>query len=233
MRKVHVIQHVEIEPLGIISDVLEMKNIQTEHTHVYRGDTVPTNLDGAGALILMGGPMGANDFDEYPTLLDELRLIGVALERRLPLLGICLGSQLIATALGESVYPGEKKEIGWHQVIPSHEAANDPLMSNLREPFAGLHWHGDIFDLPADAELLASSAQTECQAFRYEENVYGFLFHMEITEQMIADWTHHFADEAEETGQTSDKIRSQSRELLPQLHERGRQVFERWAELVQ
>ncbi|MDP6112290.1 MAG: hypothetical protein QGG53_10530 [Planctomycetota bacterium] len=87
MRKVHVIQHVEIEPLGIISDVLERKNIQAEHTHVYRGDTVPTNLDSAGALILMGGPMGANDFAKYPTLLDELRLIGVALERGLPLLG--------------------------------------------------------------------------------------------------------------------------------------------------
>ena len=105
-------------------------------------------------------------------------------------------------------------------------------MKGLCDPFVGLHWHGDVFDLPADATLLASSSQTECQAFRYEENVYGFLFHLEVTGPMISDWTHYFASEVEETDQSVEEIKSQTRELLPQLHERGRQVFERWANLI-
>jgi GMP synthase (glutamine-hydrolysing) len=148
----------------------------------------------------MGGPMGVYEQDRYPFPRQELRLIERTLTDRVPILGVCLGSQLLATALGAQVRKGSRKEIGWHRVFLESAALCDRLWSTSPPEFDTFHWHGDVYDLPPGAVRLAHSEMTECQAFRYAANVYGILFHMELTRAMILEWTDAFANELDEEG---------------------------------
>ena len=135
----------------------------------------------------MGGPQSAND--PLPALAAELHLIGKAIQTGIPVLGICLGSQLIAKALGARVYRSPRKEIGWFPVHFTEAGQNDPLFSGIPSPITFFHWHGETFDLPPGAEWLAYSDLCKHQAYRYPGNVYGIQFHPEITPAMIEDWS--------------------------------------------
>ncbi len=137
-------------------------------------------------LIVMGGPMSAND--PITGLADELRTIDRALVRGTPILGICLGSQLIAKALGARVYRNSELEIGWEPVYLTDAGCADPLFHGTQSPATFFHWHGETFDLPSGAEWLAWSKKTRHQAYRYGSNVYGLQFHPELDSAMIADW---------------------------------------------
>jgi GMP synthase-like glutamine amidotransferase len=137
-------------------------------------------------LIIMGGPMSAND--NLPGLKEELELIEQALKEGLPLLGVCLGSQLIAKALGARVYRNAQLEIGWQPVSLTGSGKEDALFEGIRSPEIFFHWHGETFDLPPGAEWLAYSEKCRHQAYRYGRRVYGIQFHPEITPEMIADW---------------------------------------------
>lgn len=145
------------------------------------------SLNGHTAVIIMGGPMSAND--PLPGLAAELALIEQAVKADVPLLGICLGSQLIAKALGSRVYRNAEKEIGWAPVHFTEAGQTDPLFRGMPTPTDFFHWHGETFDLPAGAQWLAYSTKCRHQAFRYGRNVYGIQFHPEITPEMIADWS--------------------------------------------
>ena len=134
----------------------------------------------------MGGPMSVND--NLPFLEAELRLIERAVAAGKPVLGVCLGAQLIARALGARVYRNEAKEIGWFPVYWTGECAGDGLFGGLSEPETVFHWHGETFDLPEGARGLARSDVCRNQAFRFGRNVYGIQFHLEVTPEMIADW---------------------------------------------
>ena len=135
----------------------------------------------------MGGPQSANDPD--PRLVAEMRLINQTMSRGLPVLGVCLGAQLIAKTLGARVYRNPSSEIGWAPVYFTEAAKGDPLFSGFSSPTTFFHWHGETFDLPAGAEWLAYSELCRNQAFRYGTNVYGVQFHPEITPEMIVDWS--------------------------------------------
>src|SRR5579862_1682436 len=135
-------------------------------------------------MIIMGGPMSAND----PEVAGELPVIEKALKRGSPILGICLGSQLIAKALGARVYRNRALEIGWEPVHFTEAAKTDSIFQGMPSPTVFFHWHGDTFDLPEGAERLAWSEKTPHQAYRYGSNVYGLQFHPEVTPEMIADW---------------------------------------------
>jgi GMP synthase (glutamine-hydrolysing) len=137
------------------------------------------------AAVLMGGPMGVGDAPRMPGLLTELRWIESALEQRLPLLGVCLGSQLIAHVLGAPVQPAAEPELGWHP-IEVHDS-EDPLLAPLAPVTTVLHWHGEEFPVPPGAGCLASSARTGCQAFR-AANAWGVLFHPEADEALLGAW---------------------------------------------
>jgi GMP synthase (glutamine-hydrolysing) len=126
----------------------------------------------AAGLIVMGGPMGVYEEARFPFLRRERNLIERALADRVPVLGICLGSQLLASALGAPVRKGLRKEIGWHPVYLEDAAGDDPLFRETPVEFDAFHWHGDVFDLPTGAVRLAHSSLTEYQAFRYGENAY-------------------------------------------------------------
>ena len=140
----------------------------------------------SSGLILLGGPMSAND--PLPFLHHQLQALEIALVQQIPILGICLGAQLLAKAAGSKVYRNTNKEIGFHDVNLTNEGRADPLLGKLRHTESVFHWHSDTFDLPAGAKHLASSSLTRNQAFRFGESAYGLQFHPEVTPRMIAQW---------------------------------------------
>jgi GMP synthase (glutamine-hydrolysing) len=233
MAKVWVLQHLAAEPLGIIGEALEAGGIDAEYIRVFAGEPVPGDMNGAAGLVVMGGSMGVYEQHEYPFLSHEIRLIEAALRAEKPVLGICLGSQLLASVLGAEVRKGDHKEIGWFPVTLTDAARTDRRFSEVERSFTAYHWHGDVFDLPVGAVSLASSAQTQCQAFAYEERAYGLLFHLEATHKIVEEMVRGFAGELDEEQMDGAEIIAQTREHLPQLQRIGASVFQRWASLIE
>ena len=232
MPEIWVLQHAACETLGTIADVLKASGISWQYVQTFQGASVPRGMDGASGLIVMGGPMGVYDYGQYPFLLEEIRLIEQALKEDKPVLGVCLGCQLLAATLGAPVTPGRQKEIGWHPVHLTDLAIADRLWGGARPSFMAYHWHGDVFDLPEGASPLASSDLTACQAFRCGPKAYGFLFHMEVTRRIIEGMVETFGDELAEAEVNGGKIIGNAGGYLPQLQEIGGRVFQRWARLV-
>lgn len=232
MSKVIALQHIEPETIGIIADALDTRNIVVDCARMFAGEAVPKEMGDAAGLIVMGGPMGVYEQDRYPFLRDEMRLIECALGEEKPVLGICLGSQSLASALGGEVTKGARKEIGWHTLALKDEALTDRLWAGIENEFMAYHWHGDVFTLPEGAISLASSEMTEHQAFRYGANAYGLLFHPEVTGKIIDGMIEGFAEEMEEVGANAQEIREQTEQHLPRLQSVGGMIFKRWADLV-
>jgi GMP synthase (glutamine-hydrolysing) len=232
MAKVWVVQHIVCETLGTIADALEGAGISYQYIRPFAGDRVPEEMGDASGLIVMGGPMGVYEQGAYPFLADEMRLIEKALQAQVPILGVCLGSQLLAATLGAAVTKGQRKEIGWYPVTLADSCRDDPLWSGVESPFTAYHWHGDVFDLPSGATALASSAMTKCQAFRYGRSAYGFLFHMEVTPQIIQNMVETFSDELREAKVDGAEILRRAPDHLPRLQAIGSLVFQRWTELA-
>jgi GMP synthase (glutamine-hydrolysing) len=232
MRQVFLLQHNDVEKPGLIADVMASAGYSVRSLFAAQGQPVPQNIEDAQGLVIMGGPMGVYETDLHPYLRDELRLIEKALEKSKPILGVCLGSQLLAAALGSEVRKGKRKEIGWYSVTPTKEAEDDPLLAGINRAFLALHWHGDVFDLPHRAVRLASSALTTCQAFCYQESAYGFLFHMEAGQEIVEGMTRAFKDELSQAGIDGEEIARAASGHLPELRRIGRLVFERWSSLL-
>ncbi len=228
MLRVCVVQHIEIETPGLIGDALRAAGFQTR---LFLKNP-PPSLAGFDALVIMGGTQSVYEQDQFPFLRDELRLIESALTTKKPVLGICLGSQLLAAVLGARVYPGKQKEIGWHPVTLTKNAATDALWKGAPATFTPLHWHGDIFDLPKGAVALASSELTAVQAYRYGTNAYGFLCHLEITDRHVAEWVTMFADDMHQAGVDARAILAGAKKHLPSLAKTSRGVFQQWTQLI-
>lgn len=231
--EVLVLQHVECETPGLILDVLKTKNARVRTIRSFRGEEMPTGTDGLAGLVVMGGPMGVYERRRYPFLLKELRLIEAALEEGRPILGVCLGSQLLAAALGAEVRPGPSKEIGWYDVTLTEAGRADKLWAGVPATFTALHWHGDVFDLPAGAEWLASSARTPHQAFRHGRNAYGLLFHLEVTPPLVRDWAATFEEELAREQISPEAVVKDAARHLPRLRTIGRSVFRAWVNLLE
>ncbi len=231
-KNVLVLQHAAPENLGTIADALNTAGIRPTYARTFDGAPVPKNPDSFDALILMGGPQSVYETDRFPYLKEELRLIEQTLKANKPILGVCLGSQLLAAALGAPVTPGTKKEIGWFPITLKQPARTDPLFKEAPPSFIPLHWHGDIFQLPEGAISLASSTLTEHQAFRYGANAYGLLFHMEITPPMINEWTTAFAGELQKEGLNGQDILRKTAYHQPPLHTLGSAIYSNWTALL-
>jgi GMP synthase (glutamine-hydrolysing) len=225
---VHVLafRHGAHENLGWISNALAAHGIAYDYAD---SDTTAAEarLLQAGALIFLGGSMSAND--DLPFIHREIDHIRAAIVRGQPVLGICLGAQLIAKAVGARVYRNAILEIGWARIRFATAAQYDPLFAGLPAAQAVFHWHGDTFDLPDGAELLASSAVCRNQAFRLGNRVYGLQFHLEVTPAMIAQWC---AEDA-----ACGDAREVKDSIDPTAHsehsgELARLVFNRWCGLV-
>lgn len=174
--RLRIFQHVPFEGPAAIAEWADSKGHHIEYTKFYENDPLPASAD-VDMLVVMGGPMGVNDTGQYPWLRNEIAFITDAVESGKPVLGVCLGSQLLAASLGAKVYPHSEKEIGWFPVTFKAEWAPETLIV--------CHWHGDTFDLPEGATLLAQSILTKNQAFQYGANAIGLQFHLEMTPASI------------------------------------------------
>lgn len=179
-----VVKHVPWEGPHRIAEALEACGLALDVRCPIEGDQLPPHDRVAGA-VFMGGPMNVDEIDMHPGLLAERVWLAEAISVDMPVLGVCLGSQLIARSLGAAVRPGGAPEIGWKTVTVQDD--QDPLMRHLAPAATVLHWHGDVFDLPASAKYLASSEQTEVQAFRVR-NAWGMLFHPEADAALVDRW---------------------------------------------
>lgn len=192
-------------------------------TMLFKNETLPS-VDEFDFLIIMGGPMNIYEDTEYPWLVKEKAFIREAIDRNKIVLGICLGSQLIADVLGGKVYKGKYKEIGWFPITLSPEAKHSPLFRSFPEQFVVFHWHGDTFDIPLGAKRMGQSKGCPNQGFVYKEHVIGLQFHLESTTESIDHLLQHCADELVEDRfiQKAEEIRGQNgylSELNTLLHQ--------------
>jgi GMP synthase-like glutamine amidotransferase len=188
---VHVLQHVPFEGLGSIEDWLSQKGARVTFTQFFDSARLPSPA-GLDLIIALGGPMSVNDEAQFPWLRDEKRFLADAIANNQAVLGICLGAQLIAGALGARVYPGAEKEIGWFPVSAEPAPSGNFTFPARADVF---HWHGETFDLPADAVRLTSSAVCRNQAFQVGARVIGLQFHLETTPASAAALIKHCAGE--------------------------------------
>jgi len=196
---IHYFQHVPFEKLGIIEKWIIQNKHNLNSTKFYEKYTLPT-IESIDFLIVMGGPMGVNDNEKYPWLKLEKEFIKKAIESNKKVLGICLGSQLIAQVLGAEVYPNKEKEIGWWEVKLTKSGKKHIFFKDLPENFTTFHWHGDTFDLPENTEHLIFSEICQNQAFVFENRVVGLQFHFEMTEDTLQGMIENVGEELEENG---------------------------------
>lgn len=232
MKPVLIFQHIWCETPGIFLELLREQSLPVETVKLFEGDRPPEDLSRFSGLLVMGGPMSVNDEADYPWLKTEDRLLKEALALDFPTLGICLGSQLIAKAAGGTVRQGPRKEIGWYPVRLTAAARCDRLFRESPETIEVFQWHGEYFDTPPGAVSLASSELYSCQAFSIGQNVYGLLFHLEVTGQMVKKWMGTFKEELDSV---KEYIRPEAIfERLPQrideLNRQARTVFARFCE---
>jgi len=183
--KACIVQHAYFEGPGVIADWLYGRRFEVNHVRLYAGHCLPDPKD-ADLVVLMGGPMSVHEEELYPWLAAEKAFIREAIAGGARVLGVCLGAQLIAAALGAAVYPAGYKEIGWFPVKGRQVAGH----FGFPEEFLAFHWHGETFDLPHGAELLASTDACPHQAFELKGQVLGLQFHLEITPEDVARLAH-------------------------------------------
>jgi GMP synthase (glutamine-hydrolysing) len=233
--RVLVLQHIACEPPGVFEDVLAERAHELVRVELDEGEALP---EGAwDAIVAMGGPMSVNDESEHPWLVGEKAAIASHVRAGRPFWGSCLGAQLLASALGARVYPGPAPEVGVLAVELTAAGLDDPVMGALPAAIDTLQWHGDTFDLPEGAVLLASSPAYPHQAFRVGRAAYAVQFHVEVTESMGEEWAGvpayaEYADRVLGPG-GSDRLLAEFRLSSPLMQQHARELFERWCDLAE
>lgn len=221
-----IVQHLPHEGPYAIGTALEAAGLPVRVCRVWAGDPVPESPDGLAALVVMGGPMAAyDDASAFPTRAAELALLRAALAAEVPVLGVCLGAQLLAVAAGGTARPGDGPQIGWGAVRTTSAAPADPLFAAAPERLRVLHWHGDTMDLPPEATLLASCDRCPAQAFRIGGSAWGLQFHLEVDKDAVDAFATAFPDEAATAPDLQDSTPAELAALAP--HRDG--IFERFA----
>jgi len=213
-------KNIETEGPGTIEDYLKIEKIPYHIVELSSGEKLPPD-DDFDTLIMMGGPMSVND--NIPYIREEEKLVGDFAANNKKILGICLGAQIMAKALGAAVFAGREKEIGWLDIELTHEGLKDkcmralsqhPVVKDTWKKFKVFHWHGETFDIPEGAVRLAGSALYPNQAFRFGVNVYAFQFHIEVDKEIICDWFSNTPETLnrlkEETGRLYDVYRGRA-----------------------
>ncbi|HEX8313272.1 MAG TPA: type 1 glutamine amidotransferase, partial [Chthoniobacteraceae bacterium] len=203
-----------------------------ETIHAWDGERIPGDLAQWSGFAVGGGSMSVYEADQYPWLRPTEQLIRAGYEQRRPFLGMCLGAQLLASALGGRVFANFAKEIGLHELNFAPAAETDPLWKGHTHGLRPVHWHGDTFSLPGGAVLLASSAMTENQLFRVREVLYGFQFHLEIDLPLLTSMVALDEEALRENGVDPADFVTAAEAALPSVEPVARKVFGRWADLL-
>ncbi|MEX2451831.1 MAG: glutamine amidotransferase [Rhodospirillales bacterium] len=229
MPSVLALQHVAFEDLGSIESGLEARGWPVRYADAATADFGVLDPLADGLLIVLGGPIGACEEDAYPFLKDELRFVEKRLTAGLPVLGICLGAQIMARCLGARVYPGPVTEIGWAPLILTEAGKRSPLRHLAPEKTSMLHWHGDTFDLPDGAALLASTESVAHQAYAWGPAALAVQFHPEITARGLERWfVGHAVEIAGTPGVDVARLRADTGRYAAALERQGRLWFEAW-----
>ncbi|UCE72649.1 MAG: gamma-glutamyl-gamma-aminobutyrate hydrolase family protein [Nitrospiraceae bacterium] len=219
-----IIKNIENEGPGTIEEFLREKGMAYSILNMNSCTAEIPDVKDYSHLVILGGPLAIYNIDNHPFLHFEAAITRAFIKSNKPVLGICLGAQMIAYAIGAHVYQGASPEVGWYKVNITAEGMNDPLMSSLavndRHHADVFQWHGDTFDLHKNAVRIASSDVFENQAFRYGDKVYALQFHIEVTPEMIREWFE------KEEGYDVDAMVNQARELFPEYRKRAFAFYE-------
>ena len=194
MKPIRIFTHIACEPPGYLADLLDRLDYPYEQVCLYDGAPVPMDLDAVSGLMFMGGPGNVNQPTDWMN--QEIELIQKAYASDTPVLGVCLGAQLMSKALGGDVHAGQSVEVGWHEVELLPAASRSPYFSGAAEKFLVFQWHAHVFTPPPFAEALAVSDCTECQAYAYKNSL-AVQFHLELTEQIIRDLIQRYGSDLE------------------------------------
>ncbi|MBV1933145.1 MAG: glutamine amidotransferase [Parvibaculaceae bacterium] len=228
MADIVALRHLAFEDVGLLGPLLAARGHRLRYIDVPTSDLSQVDLLSPDLLIVLGGPIGANDEEMFPYLAVEKQLIQQRLEADLPLLGICLGAQLMAAALGAKIYPGVEKEIGWRTLSLTEAGRASALNEISYSQNVVLHWHGDTFDLPAGATLLASTDVCPHQAFSYGSAALALQFHLEAGGGDMENWFVGHISELSAEGLDVATLRSENTRWTGALTQAGHAVFDRW-----
>jgi GMP synthase (glutamine-hydrolysing) len=222
------IRHVAFEDAGTFEGVLQERGIALNFLEAGVDDLSPAK--DADLLVVLGGPIGIYEFDRYPFLKHELSTIEAAVNKGVPVIGICLGCQALAAVLAARVYPGKQKELGWDEMTLTEEGRGSPLAAIEGVPV--LNWHGDTFDLPAGATRLASSAITPNQAFIYGPKVLALQFHVELPARDLEKWLIGHTLELTTSKVDLAKMRADTARYAPAANAASKRLFNDWLDAL-
>ncbi|WP_024890492.1 type 1 glutamine amidotransferase [Luteimonas huabeiensis] len=236
MPRILVFQHVAAEPLGTLDPLIRSRGHRIRFVNFERDPHARPNVDRYRGLVVLGGPMNVDEQARRPHLRTELHAIERMLQQGKPVLGICLGAQLLAHVLGADVRRREAPEIGWYDLHATPEGRQDPVLAPLGEVARVFQWHRYHFEIPREAVHLARGAECEQQAFRWGELAYGFQFHLEMDRPLVERWldTPAYREELAASGlpHDADAIRAATDLHIARMQAQADEVFNRFLDLV-
>jgi GMP synthase (glutamine-hydrolysing) len=231
IRPIVIVRNEDPDPGGTVVEELRTAGLPVSIVDAHHGGTLPDTADVAG-VVIFGGSQHADDYDGHPYLRDERQLAQEATERGLPVLGICLGGQILAMAMGAPLRPSPVREFGFTEVLPTAASLDDQILCVWRPGDRVFHWHEDTFDLPDGATLLMEGEHVTNQAFRYGDRAWGLQFHPEVTKDVIEGWLG-VAGETEVTwGKSHEQIRQEIEQHLAKEERRAREMIRRFGRVV-
>jgi GMP synthase (glutamine-hydrolysing) len=231
MKPLVAIENEDIADLGIAEEVFRSEGVPVETVRAWKGEDLPP-LGEVSAVVPLGGDMNVDQVDQYPYLEAERAFLAEAVDRDVPVLGICLGGQLLARALGAPVHRAGTRELGFVPLRLTESGRRDPMLSCLRDGDRMFQWHVDAFEVPDRAELLATGDDVPNQAFRAGRRGWGLQFHPEVSAEELDRWLDAVPDVERTYGRPVEELRAEIVSELGAMHERSRELFRRFARLL-